>query len=120
MIKNIKTALEAKQCQTERGLALLDAINIISGKWKMIIICVIKNNKFRFKEIQELIPTITPRMLSNELKELEANSVVKRTVHNTIPVLIEYSIHESAFELVDIILHLVDWGMKHRENVKNG
>lgn len=69
----------------------------------------------RFTEFQKLIPEITPRMLSRELKELELNGIITRTIHDTAPVTIEYSITDSAKELVEVIMELVVWGVKHRK-----
>ncbi|WP_158796652.1 helix-turn-helix domain-containing protein [Pedobacter sp. L105] len=115
MIKDIKAALDSKSCETERGLAFLDVLNVVSGKWKMVLICIIQQDKLRFSVIQKLIPEISPRMLSRELKELELNGIVKRTMYDTKPVTIEYSITDSAKELVPIIMEMVAWGVGHRQ-----
>lgn len=117
MISRIKTALATKACDTARGLAFLDVLNVVSGKWKMVLICIIQDNNMRFTEIQKLIPSISPRMLSKELKELELNGIVRRTVYNKTPVIIEYSITESAKGLVKIIMDLVKWGENHRKEI---
>ena len=115
MVKRIQTALTAKLCEQERGLAFLDVLNIISGKWKMIIICTIKFDKMRFSAIQKLLPDITPRMLSRELKELELNSIITRLPQAKNHTTIEYSLTDSAKEIVDIVMELVSWGVKHRK-----
>lgn len=69
-----------KSCPTTYVLAINDALNVFQGKWKMPIIGVLFFGKKRFKEISREIPKITPRMLSKELKDLEANNIVKPTV----------------------------------------
>ncbi|WP_262889622.1 winged helix-turn-helix transcriptional regulator [Chryseobacterium sp. JV274] len=94
---------------------MIDFTNVISGKWRIPIMAAIYNDRLRYTDIQNRIPTITPRMLSKELKELEANGIVVRTVFNTIPVKIEYSLSDSAKELGNIIKQMLEWGVKHRK-----
>lgn len=71
----------------------------------------------RFKDLQEGIDKITPRMLSKELKELEMNGVVKRTVYDSTPVRIEYSLTESGRDFSRVLDTMVDWGRAHRLKV---
>jgi len=61
------------------------------------------------------IPKITDRMLSKELRDLEVNGLVKRTVHDSVPVYVEYSITEYGHSLDRVIKELREWGLKHRE-----
>lgn len=116
MYKSIKTIIDLKNCEPEHGLAMLEILNIFSGKWKMIIICSMFEEDLRFTEIQKLIPAITPRMLSKELKDLEMNGIVKRTVIDATPVLIKYGLTASARELSNTMMGLIEWGVKHRKN----
>ena len=73
-------------------LALWDALDILNGKWKIAIMCSLNEKKKRFKELQRDIGRITGKMLSKELKELEMNELVTRTVLNTKPVTVEYEL----------------------------
>ena len=114
-IKDIKQLLKGKACETEHGLAMIDFTNVISGKWRIPIMAVIRNDKLRYTDIQKEIPNITPRMLSKELRELEANGIVIRTVQNTIPVRIEYSLSDSAKEFGTILVQMLEWGVRHRK-----
>lgn len=114
-IKDIKTLIKDRPCEIEHGLALLDFTNVISGKWRLPIMAAIHNDKLRYTDIRKKIPTITPRMLSKELKELEGNGIVVRTVQNTIPVKIEYSLSESAKEFGTILVQILEWGVRHRK-----
>ncbi|MBC7935662.1 MAG: helix-turn-helix transcriptional regulator [Rhizobacter sp.] len=108
---------EAKSCPLQFVLAVNDTLNVISGKWKMPIIGSLLFDKRRFTEIQRNIPKITPRMLSKELKELELNGVVKRTVYDTLPVSVEYELTPSAKSLNHVLDTMVEWGIRHREAV---
>ena len=108
---------EAKACPTQFVLAINDTLNVISGKWKMPIIATMSFGKQRFTEIQRNIPKITPRMLSKELKELELNGVVKRTVYDSIPVTVEYELTESAKQLSEVMNSMIKWGINHRRGI---
>lgn len=110
---------EAKSCPIQFVLAVNDTLNVISGKWKMPIIGSLLFNKRRFTEIQRNIPKITPRMLSKELKDLEMNGIVKRTVYDSLPVTVEYELTPSAKSLGHVLDTIVEWGINHRnENIK--
>src|SRR6188768_564624 len=73
-----------------------DTLYVISGKWKMLIIVSLRNGNKRYREIEKSIPRITSRMLSRELREMEMNRLVSRTVYDDSPVLIEYELTEYA------------------------
>lgn len=108
---------EAKACPIQFVLAVNDTLNVISGKWKIPIIATMSFGKQRFTEIQRNIPKITPRMLSKELKELELNGIVKRTVYDSTPVTIEYELTESAKQLSDVMNSMIKWGINHRRGM---
>lgn len=111
------TFKQAKACSIEYVLAINDAMNVISGKWKLPIISTLLFEKKRFTEIQRNIPKITPRMLSKELKDLEMNGIVKRIVYDTTPVSVEYELTSSAKSLGHVLDTMLEWGLKHRKAV---
>lgn len=94
-----------------------DTLNVLSGKWKLPIIGALFFGARRFKELEREIPQITPRMLSKELKELEMNELVRRTVYNTTPVSVEYELTESGRSLEKVLDAMKDWGLDHRARV---
>jgi DNA-binding HxlR family transcriptional regulator len=98
-------------------LALWDALDILNGKWKIAIMCSLIEKKMRFKELQRDIGKITGKMLSKELKELEMNELLKRTVHDTKPVTIEYELTSYGTSLEKVITELVNWGLNHRKRI---
>lgn len=108
---------EVKACPTQFVLAINDTLNVISGKWKMPIIATLFFRKMRFTEIQRNISKITPRMLSKELKELELNGIIKRTVYDSIPVVVEYELTESARQLSEVMDSMIRWGINHRKGI---
>ncbi|MCE7054280.1 helix-turn-helix transcriptional regulator [Algoriphagus sp. AGSA1] len=105
------------KCPRQYILALTDTLQVISGKWKLPIIASLLYGRTRFKDLQENIEKITPRMLSKELKELEINGILQRKVYDLTPVLIEYTLTESGKNLIDIVDSMLDWGIAHRKEV---
>jgi len=117
-MENRITLEQAKSCPIQFVLAMTDTLNVISGKWKLQIIGSLLFGKTRrFTEIQRTIPKITPRMLSKELKELELNGIVKRTVYDSIPVTIEYELTSSARQLQEVMDSMIQWGINHRKGL---
>jgi DNA-binding HxlR family transcriptional regulator len=116
-MKKVISLKEVKTCPIQYVLAVNDTLNVFNGKWKMPILASLLFEKKRFTEIQRNIPKITPRMLSKELRDLEANGVVKRTVYDTIPIAVEYELTESAKLLDGVLDKMLEWGLQHRQSV---
>ena len=94
-----------------------DVIELIGGKWKLPIIIALSFGHQRFKELQRQIEGITPRMLSKELKDLEINGLVNRSVFNTTPVTVEYNLTEYGKTLDKVIEVMREWGTSHRNKI---
>lgn len=88
-------------------------MDIIGGKYKVLIIYELINKTLRYSELQRLLPRATPRMLSRQLKELEADGVVRRVLYPVVPPKTEYSLTELGESLVPMILDLSDWGKNY-------
>ena len=95
-----------------------DALYVIGGKWKLRVIVALREGNTRFNEIQRTIDGISARVLSNELKELELNGFVKRTVLSTTPVVVEYKITPYADTLGNVLNALAEWGTMHRDKIR--
>jgi len=108
---------DIKSCPIEYVLNINDTLNVISGKWKLPIIGSVLFGKRRFTDIQRNIPKITPRMLSKELKELELNGVLIRTVYDTTPVSVEYELSQSGKLITEVLDKMIEWGIEHRKSV---
>lgn len=108
---------EIKSCPVEYVLNINDTLNVICGKWKLPILGSILFGKKRFTDIQRNIPKITPRMLSKELKELELNGVLVRTVYDTTPVSVEYELSETGKQITEVLDKMIEWGIEHRKSV---
>src|SRR5262245_8030892 len=98
-------------------MAIRDTMDVLSGKWKIAIIGSLTFGEKRFKELQRDVDGITAKMLSKELKDLEINKLVKRTVFDTKPVTVEYRLTDHGKSLEKVIQELVTWGIHHREEI---
>lgn len=95
-----------------------DALYVIGGKWKLRIIVALADGPRRFNELQRMITGISPRVLSNELKDLEQNDFVSRTVDNTVsPASVMYERTTYSESLRDVIGALASWGAVHRSKL---
>lgn len=95
-----------------------DALYVIGGKWKLRVIAALREGPMRFNEMQRTVEGISARVLSNELKELELNGFVKRTVYTQTPVIVEYELTSYADTLGEVLSSLANWGTLHREKLK--
>ncbi|HRR10013.1 MAG TPA: helix-turn-helix domain-containing protein [Rhodothermales bacterium] len=94
-----------------------DTLDVIGGKWKLLIlISVWEGNKY-FREIERSIPKLSTKVLAKELKDLEANKLIRRTIIDDYPVRIEYTITEHGKTLQTVIETLRDWGLTHRKEI---
>jgi len=94
------------------------AVCKIGGRWKLLILCKLENGKLRFSEIRRRISGITERMLTLQLREMEKEGLVKRTVYAEVPPRVDYELTAIAQDLVPIWKQLDHWGKKHRELIQ--
>ncbi|HEX8019705.1 helix-turn-helix domain-containing protein [Mucilaginibacter sp.] len=98
--------------------AVRDTLYVVNGKWKLLMLVSLMTGPKRFKELQRELESITPKVLSKELRDLELNGFIKRTVYDTTPVTVIYERTEYADSLGNVINEMREWGMKHREHIK--
>ena len=107
---------EHKEC-TSLLMPVKDTLEIIGGKWKLLILISIAEGNKHFREIERSIPKLSTKVLAKELKELEVNKLITRSVIDDFPVRIEYTITEHAKTLQKAIEALRDWGLNHRKEI---
>lgn len=95
------------------------AVCKIGGRWKLLILCKLEDGKLRFSELRKSIPAITERMLTLQLRELEKEGLIRRTVYAEVPPRVDYELTDIAKELVPIWNQLSQWGAKHKELIQN-
>jgi len=109
----------AQQCTASLS-AVGDALYAIGGKWKLRIIIALSEGNRRFNELRITVVGISAKVLSDELKELEMNGFVRRSVYTGTPVVVEYELTEYSNTLQDVMRALSEWGAMHREKIKKG
>ncbi|MCK8494620.1 MULTISPECIES: winged helix-turn-helix transcriptional regulator [Spirosoma] len=97
-----------------------DALDVLNGKWKLPIIVALTFGEKRFGEIAKEVHGITDRMLSKELRDMEVNGLVKRTVYDTYPVKVTYALTPHSKTLGGVIESLRSWGELHRRKILSG
>ncbi|WP_437918886.1 winged helix-turn-helix transcriptional regulator [Sphingobacterium sp. LRF_L2] len=103
--------------QNEKYIITCDlayAVCKIGGRWKLLILGKLENGKLRFGEIRQQIEGITERMLTLQLKELEKEGLIKRTVYAEIPSRVDYELTAIAKDLIPIWRQLEKWAVKHK------
>lgn len=94
----------------EMTCPLQATLSVIEGKYKVYIVFYLMNRTLRYNELQKLIPDATPKMLSQQLKALEAAGIVHRKLYPVVPPRTDYSLTERGETLAPIILEMYKWG----------
>lgn len=106
---------EADLCKRAFVLALKDAISVVSGKWRLAIACALLSGPKGFAELERLLPEISPRILSRELRELTLEGVVMRSAQEDR----KYCLTPSGAKLEEVIILMATWGQEHRALMKS-
>ena len=85
-------------------------LELIGGKYKALILWHLSEKKLRFSELRKVITNATPKMLTQQLRELEAHALIHREVFPVIPPKVEYSLTETGRSLLPILVAMRDWG----------
>ena len=94
------------------------AVDVVGGKYKAIIIYHLMDATLRYSQLHKLIPRATPKMLSQQLKELESDGIVRRVLYPVVPPKTEYSLTELGRTLVPVVRALCDWGKEFLESLE--
>lgn len=94
-------------------------LELIGGKYKALILWHLSEKKLRFSELRRVITTATPKMLTQQLRELEANKLISREVFAVVPPKVEYSLTELGKSLLPILVAMRDWGAGYMRKSKN-
>lgn len=119
-MRTSKTDFSECPPESAYGCPVEATLDVIGGKWKGVILYHLIHGTKRFGELRRLMPHITQRMLTLQLRELEKDGVVHREVYREVPPRVEYSLTEFGRTLSPIILQMRDWGesLIRRQNEK--
>ena len=93
------------------------AVDVFGGKWKALILWWLQERTWRFAELRRQMPGITEKMLTQQLRELEADGIVNRRVYPTVPPKVEYSLTEYGLSLKRALRAICDWGRNHIQRI---
>lgn len=92
------------------------SINTIGGKWKPIILHMLSSGTMRFNELKRKVPPLSQKVLTQQLRELEQDRIVNRTVYPEVPPRVEYSLTPLGMTLVPVLESLYRWGEMYAES----
>lgn len=95
------------ECPVTRSMAM------IGNKWKPVVINSINNRKIRFGQLDSIIPIITRKVLTEQLRELEEDGIVFREAFSELPPRVEYSLTDKGLELLPILAEIAHWNLRH-------
>lgn len=101
------------ELDAEGTLFVQATLKVLGGKWKILILWHLRNEPKRFSQLKRLMPEITEKMLVQQLRELEQESIVLRTVYSQKPPKVEYCFTGYGRSLVPVLKALCDWGENH-------
>ncbi|WP_217607098.1 helix-turn-helix domain-containing protein [Chitinophaga sp. GbtcB8] len=102
-----------KKVELDCDCSIIGSISNISGKWKPVIIWMLLSGPKRFGELNKRIEGIALKVLSRNLKELEADGIINRRVYAEVPAKVVYTLTEKGMSLNDVMQLLADWGKKN-------
>jgi len=85
--------------------------NILMGKWKLAILWILSQKTRRFNELQRLMPKVSRGVLTQQLRELERDSLVHREVYKEVPPKVEYSLTETGKSFIPVMMKIMEWGV---------
>ncbi|WP_343713239.1 helix-turn-helix domain-containing protein [Inquilinus sp.] len=102
------------------GCAVEATLSIIGGLWKPVLVFHLLQGKLRFNALCRVTPSATPRMITLQLRQLEADGIVKRTVFPEVPPKVEYELTELGQSLAPVLMSMRDWGERFKESEAAG
>lgn len=95
---------------------LVHAISLLGGKWKPVILHMLISGPFRFRQLQRQIPQVSQKVLTQQLRELESDRLIIRTVYPEVPPRVDYRLSEDGLRLIPILNELYQWGSTIRSH----
>ena len=99
------------------GCSVEATLDVIGGKWKGVVLFHLLGRKHRYNELRRLLPDVTQRMLTLQLRELERDGVVLRSVYPEVPPRVEYELTDFGKSLKPILLLMREWGAEFKNRI---
>lgn len=106
-----------KSCPSTYHCPVEATLDLIGGKYKSLILWHLIDTTLRFNEISKLIPTATPKMLTQQLRELEADNLIIRTVYPVVPPKVEYTLSDFGKSIVPVLDAMCNWGATYLDKL---
>ncbi|MFP3558151.1 winged helix-turn-helix transcriptional regulator [Paraburkholderia sp. SIMBA_049] len=106
--------MRPKRLDSKSGCAVEVTLSVIGGLWKPVILFHLMHEKKRFMELTRLLPNTTQRMLTLQLRELEADGIVARHVYPQVPPKVEYELTPFGETLAPVLISLREWGESYQ------
>ncbi len=122
--KNVSMSIKESSTNNENKKTLesscseIYAVNLISGRWILSICYQLKRERLRFVELKNRISNISERMLTLQLKKMEQENLIVKTVYAEVPPRVEYELSEIGKKLLPVLDQLESWGKEHKESKK--
>ncbi|NEI71208.1 transcriptional regulator [Rhizobium lusitanum] len=97
--------------KTVTGCSVEEAMHLLGGRWRLLIVSYLVDGPQRFNELRRLMPGISQRMLTLDLRALEEAGLIRRTVYPTVPVKVEYSLTEDGRRLEKVVAVVKEFGL---------
>jgi DNA-binding HxlR family transcriptional regulator len=105
--------VETEEMKMHFGCPVQATSNVLAGKWKVLIVWHLGFGSKRFAEIRKLLPGVSEKVLTSQLRQLEKDGVISRFEHKTIPPRVDYKLSPAGNELIRVMQAMCDWGSKH-------
>lgn len=110
---SVSITFEGEEMKKIYNIGVEATVDVIGGKWKPIILCNLRHGNLRTSELQKLIPSISQKMLIQQLRELEKDQIITRKIYQEVPPHVEYSLSEYGLTLASVLDLLCQWGENH-------
>jgi DNA-binding HxlR family transcriptional regulator len=97
---------------------LIALIEVLGGRWKVMAMWLLRDGTKRFTELKKLMPGVTQKMLTQQLRQLESDGLIRRVVYPQVPPKVEYSLTPTGEQLGGLLVTLSDWAEEHMPALK--
>ncbi len=101
----------------DEGCPMRDILDRVGDKWSVLVVILLKDGRMRFSDLRRSTEGISQRMLTQTLRQLERDGLVKRTVHPSVPVRVEYELTALGRTLIEPLSALANWAENHRQAI---